>query len=128
MSARAWVGTGRPVAIALAIAGQRRVDVAQQPRHRPRAVVEQIAHVDDGVVPGQDGQPLAVPGGAAQQAASSDHFAPRTPPSTNRPEPSTKRDSSEARYSAAAATSSGRPRSPVSWRFLRASSPATGSS
>jgi hypothetical protein len=25
------------------------------------------------------------------------HFAPRTPPSTNRPEPSTKRDSSEAR-------------------------------
>ena len=44
------------------------------------------------------------------------HFAPRTPPSTNSPDPRTNRDSSEARNRAAAATSSGRPRSPVSCR------------
>ena len=39
---------------------QRAIDVVQQPRHRPRAVVEQIVHVDDGVVPGHDGEPFAV--------------------------------------------------------------------
>jgi len=50
---------------------------------------------------------------------------PRRPPATL---PSTKRDSSDARLEAAAATSSGSPSSPVSWRFLRISIPATGSS
>src|SRR2546425_9931969 len=45
------------------------------------------------------------------------HFPPRTPPSTKSALPMTKRDSSEARNSAANATSSGFPSSAVSWRL-----------
>src|SRR5207245_1427026 len=45
------------------------------------------------------------------------HFPPRTPPSTKRPVPITKLDSSDARKSAADATSSGFPSSLVNWRL-----------
>ena len=52
---------------------------------------------------------------------------PERPPSTKSPLPSTNRDSSEARYRIAFATSSGLPNSPVSWRALTARSPSCGS-
>src|SRR5438105_3541723 len=45
------------------------------------------------------------------------HFPPRTPPSTKSPLPITKLDSSDARKSAADATSSGFPSSDVNWRL-----------
>src|SRR5438309_5914230 len=53
------------------------------------------------------------------------HFPPRTPPSTKRPLPRTKLDSSDARNSAANATSSGLPSSAVSWRLRIAFSPSS---
>src|SRR2546430_17677126 len=53
------------------------------------------------------------------------HFPPRTPPSTNRPVPITKLDSSDARKSAADATSSGLPSSLVSWRLRIALRPSS---
>src|SRR5438552_9945520 len=53
------------------------------------------------------------------------HFPPRTPPSTKRPVPITKLDSSDARKSAADATSSGFPSSAVSWRLRIAVRPSS---
>src|SRR5882672_6190822 len=53
------------------------------------------------------------------------HFPPRTPPSTKRPLPMTKLDSSDARKSAADATSSGLPSSEVSCRLRIAFNPSS---
>src|SRR5438132_14000187 len=71
----------------------------------------------------------AVRGSHARERGTGDvervHFPPRTPPSPQRPLPITKLDSSDARKSAADATSSGFPSSDVNWRLRIALRPSS---
>ena len=94
---------------------ERRVHVVEEPRHRPRAVAEEVLDIDDPIRvdrprPGARRRPLAGSGAASVVLTSS--LARRRPRRARTPGRS--RDSSDARNRAAAATSSGWPRSPVS--------------